>query len=571
VARQQKKVHIRQIPTGVPNLDLVLGGGIPAYSINVVAGPPGAGKTTLVQQILFHNATMEQKALYISALTEPLVKVLRYQQQFDFFDPDKINSSIVLHDIGLVARQQGLQGVLATISELMASVSPAFLVLDSFKALEELARRDDSYGIRAFVHDLGTILAAWETTSFLVGEYSYEEIRVLPEFSVADGIIWMDQDVRQNSALRKLQAVKMRGQAPMPGLHTFRISEEGILLFARALPLPQREEAELQRGRAAFGIPGLDGMMRGGIPVGETCLVAGSSGTGKTLLSLHFIVEGARVGEPGVMVTFEEHPREHERKARGFGWDLRAMEGKGLLKMIYLRPTDLSVDEVLYRVHEATLELKAKRVVINSISGFEASIVPSERQDFREALYRMQATLSAHGVTTVLTNEMPDIVGGFRLSTEGFSILVDNAIVLRYAEIESELKKALMVVKMRTSDHDKELRQYQITDRGVTVEEPFTQYSGILSGIPTLRAVMEPQPFTTGLSEQEDALMHVLLALRDSTLEQLAKGMGEKPEEVQKMLDKLVETGYVFQSTKGNRTVYRVGLISPVVSPKGRK
>ncbi len=571
MARHRQKVHIRQIPTGVPNLDLVLGGGIPAYSINVVAGPPGSGKTTLVQQILFHNATMERKALYLSALTEPLVKVLRYQQQFDFFDPDKINSSIVMHDIGLVARQQGLEATLAAISDLMASVNPAFLVLDSFKAMEELSRRDERYGIRAFVHDLGTLLSAWETTSFLVGEYSQEEIRSLPEFSVADGIIWMDQEVRQNSALRKLQAMKMRGQAPLPGLHSFRISDEGILLFARTLPLPEREEDEVARGRAGFGIRGLDEMMRGGIPMGETCLVAGSSGTGKTLLSLHFIVEGARVGEPGVMVTFEEHPREHERKARGFGWDLRALEGKGLLKMIYLRPTDLSVDEVLYRVQQAVLELRAKRVVINSISGFEVSIVPSDRPDFREALYRMQATLSAHGVTTVLTNEVPDLFGGVRLSTEGVSFLADNAILLRYVEIESELRKALMVVKMRTSDHDKELRQYQITDRGVRVEEPFTEYSGILSGIPTLRAVMEPQPFTTGLSEQEDALMHVLLALRDSTVEQLAKGMGEKPEEVQKMLDKLVETGYVSQSVKGGRTIYRVGLISPVVSPKGKK
>lgn len=568
MAQRRSKVLIRQIPSGVPNLDFVLGGGIPAYSINLVAGPPGSGKTTLVQQILFHNATPDRKALHLSALSEPLLKMLRYQQQFDFFDPGKIPSAISFFDIGRVAREEGLKRTLEVIQQQVEKVSPSFLVIDSFKALEELSGRDADYNIRAFIHDLGVYLAGWEITTFLVGEYSQQDIMTAPEFSVADGILWMSQEVRMNSVTRKLQVVKCRGQEPIPGLHTFRITREGILLFPRSVPLPGRE-AGVAEGRAGFGIVGLDEMTRGGIPVGQTCIVAGSSGTGKTLMSLHFIVEGTRVGQPGIMVTFEESPREHERKAAGFGWDLPALERQGLLKMIYLRPTDLSVDEVLYQVHQTARAMAAKRVVINSISGFELSLAPSDQEDFREALYRLLATLSGEGVTTLLTTEVPDLLGTeVRISPHGISFLADNVILLRYAEIESQLQKALMVVKMRTSDHAKELRRYEITDKGVRVEKPFTEYSGILSGIPTLRTMMGPQPFTTGLSEQEEALMHVLLAIPDSTLEQLAEGIGLKAGEVQQMLDKLVATGYVFKATRAGKATYRVALIAPVAPPR---
>ncbi len=571
MAQRREKVQIRQIPSGVQNLDTVLGGGIPAYSLNLVAGPPGSGKTTLVQQILFHNATTEQKGLHLAALSEPLLKMLRYQQQFDFFDSGKVNSAIVFFDIGKIAREEGLKRTREVIQQQLEKHSPAFLVMDSFRALEELSWHDADYNIRAFIHDLGLYLAGWECTSFLVGEYSEQDIMTSPEFSIADGIFWLDQEVRQNSVMRKLQIVKCRGQESLPGRHTFRIAREGILLFPRTIPIPQREAPVGPAERAAFGIAGLDEMLSGGIPAGETCLVAGSSGTGKTLLSLHFIMEGARLGQPAVMVTFEENPQEHERKAAGFGWDLRALERKKLVKMIYLRPTDLSVDEVLYEVHQSARQMGARRVVINSVSGFEVSLAPSDREDFREALYRLVATLSGEGITSLLTTEVPDLLGtDVRISPHGISFLADNVILLRYAEIESELRKALMVVKMRTSQHAKELRQYQITGRGIEVEQPFTEYAGILSGIPTLRTVMGPQPFTTGLTEQEEALTHVLLAMRDSSAEQLAESMGLKLEEVQGMLDKLVGTGYVFRTTTGGKTTYRVALIAPVSPPPRR-
>ncbi|MBI2953850.1 MAG: AAA family ATPase [Chloroflexi bacterium] len=562
MAARGKKVEIKKIPSGVPNLDPVLGGGFPAYSVNLVVGAPGVGKTTLVHQILFHNATRHARALYFVALGEPTLKMLRYQQQFNFFDPAKVETAVFYHDIGAVAREEGLPRTLESISERVEAVNPSFVAIDSFRGLKEIgeARGDN---IRAFVHDISAVLATWNVTSFLLGEYTFDETLSEPEFSAADGIIWMAQIAVGNATVRKIQAVKMRGQAVLTGKHTFAIDGDGVSVFPRMLPIAGWPEAPVKRDRVKFGVPGLDEMMNGGIPRGETMLIAGSSGTGKTLLALHFVAEGARTGEPSVMVTFEEHPREHERKAAAFGWDLADWEKRGLLRMIYLRPLDLSVDEVLARVHDTVRRLDAKRVVINSISGFQLGISPSDEPEFREALYRIVATLSGEGVTTVMTTEIPNVFGELRISPEHVSFLADNIIVLRYAEIESQLRKVMMVVKMRTSKHDKDLRQYQINERGIVVERPFTEYSGVLSGIPTLRMLLEPRPFTAGLTRDEEEMMNVLLALREATVEQLAEGIGMGASQVRSMLDKLVDTGYVVKLGTKAEPKYRVALVTP--------
>ncbi len=562
-----ERVEIKKVPSGVTNLDVVLGGGIPVSSVNMIAGPPGSGKTTLVHQILFHNATTQAKALYFVALGEPSLKMLRYQQQFDFFDPGKIESAILYHDIGSIAREQGLAKTLEFIVDRVEDLKPAFVVIDSSRSLKDVAE-ERGENVRGFVHDLSSILGAWSVTSFLLGEYNIEAIESLSEFSAADGIIWMSQQTSGNSVIRKLQVIKIRGQASLAGRHTFRIDDAGVEVFPRMLPISGWPDLPLQRERLAFGIPGLDKMMSGGVPQGESLLIAGSSGTGKTLAALHFMAEGVKHGEAGVMVTFEEHPREHERKASGFGWDLKDWEKRGLLGMIYLRPLDLSVDEVLSRAHDMVHRLKARRVVINSISGFELGISPSDEPDFREALFRLIATLSGEGITTLMTTETPNVFGELTISPRHISFLADNVIMLRYAEIESQLRRVVMVVKMRTSDHDKDLKQFRITSRGILVEESFKEYSGVLSGIPTLRALIEPRAFTAGLSDQEEALSHLLLALGDAGVEQISEGMGIDRKQVRKMLDKLVDTGYVVKIGTKEGMKYRVALISPAILTK---
>jgi circadian clock protein KaiC len=561
------RVRIPLLQTGVPNLDAILGGGLPELSLSLIAGPPGAGKTTLAQQMLFHAATAARPAIYFSVFGEPAVKLLRYQQQFTFFDPGRVGREVFYVDLADAMRDGGVRAMLKAITSEVERRNPGLIALDSFRSIQDLAQINDA-SLRTFTHDLALLLASWNTTSLLIGEYRIQDIETNPEFTIADGIIWLSQETHQNAVSRKLQVIKLRGMSSLPGRHAFRITSGGLQAFPRLAPIPKMT-SPVTATRASFGVAGLDEMLRGGIPTGQVCLVAGSSGTGKTLLALHFMVAGAQQGQPGVLVTFEERPQEHIRKARSFGWDLEALEAQGLLRMIYLRPMDLSVDEVLTEITRTVTDIGATRVVINSISGFELAITPSEHDDFREALYRLVNVLTGSGATVLVTTEVSDLFGDVRISTHGVSFIADNIILLRYAEIESALRKVMMVIKMRTSDHEKELRQYRITDNGIAVEAPFTQYSGVLSGIPTLRALGGPlQTYAPALTPEEETLIYVLMSLNEASADQLADGLNLSESQVQATLNRLLDTSYVVRTSREGRTLYRVSMAMPGAIPR---
>src|SRR5512142_1092444 len=239
---ERNGVPIHGLATGVPGLDQVLGGGMPEYSFNLIAGEPGTGKTTLAQQILFANATPERPALYFTVLGEPTLKMLRYQQQFSFFDVDAVGKAIRFVNLSDLALDQDLQKVLERIVQEVEQTEPSLVVVDSFRTVLRAAvgGADAEPNLQSFLQRLAIQLTNRQVTSFLVGEYSEAEVHDNPIFTVADGILWMFQKADGNASVRKLQAVKMRGRASIPGLHPFRISEDGIRVFPRIGEVPAR-------------------------------------------------------------------------------------------------------------------------------------------------------------------------------------------------------------------------------------------------------------------------------------------------------------------------------------------
>ena len=277
------KVSITALATGVPGLDEVLGGGLPEYSFNLIAGAPGTGKTTLAQQIMFALGTDARAALHFTVLGEPTLKLLRYQQQFSFFEPAKMGRSIRFFNLSDDVLSGDLGAVVSTIVREVEQADPAVVVVDSFRSVVRAAGATlgTQLELQAFLQRLALHLTSWQATTFLVGEYLDSEMQDNPVFTVADGILWLYQSVDGNSTVRKLQVLKMRGVAPLPGLHNTRITRDGIHVFPRILKRVVETDNPRPDTRLSVGVPELDEMLSGGIPAWDSVLVSGPAGSGK--------------------------------------------------------------------------------------------------------------------------------------------------------------------------------------------------------------------------------------------------------------------------------------------------
>lgn len=485
------KVPIRTLSSGVPGLDEVLGGGIPEFSLTLVVGGSGSGKTTLGHQIMFANATPERTAIFFTVIGEPPVKMLRYMQQFSFFDPSKVGESIRFIHLGQEAKEGGLAKVLERIVREVDESNPGIVVVDSFRAAirTTMAAPAGEQEVQDFVQRLALHLTSCEATTFLLGEYGADSVdeRDSSVFTVADSVVWLSQEVERNSIVRKLQVQKIRGQAQIPGLQTMRLTDDGVRVYPRLLTPPEcAGGARPVEQRLTIGVPALDEMLGGGIPSGYSVLLAGPSGSGKTILSNEFILAGIRLGEPAVIAVFEKRPNNYlQATPHGQAFDGLLKEKK--LEIVYVRPLDLSIDETLTAIQEAVLRIGAKRAVIDSLSGLELALAPTFREDFRESLYRMVGALTGMGVTVLSTVELPDAFTVLQFSPHGIAFLNDAIIMQRYLEINGQLRRALSVVKVRGSQHSKDLREYEITAEGtLRMGESLSGYDGLLTGAPKI-------------------------------------------------------------------------------------
>jgi circadian clock protein KaiC len=275
----------------------------------------------------------------------------------------------------------------------------------------------------------------------------------------------------------------MRGQAQAPGLHTIRISNDGIHVFPRAIidhvvTVQSAIKEDTGEQRVQMGITILDEMLGGGLPVGYSLLVVGPSGSGKTILATEFLAEGVRRGEPGVIAAFEKSP------SQLLSSKLSTLVKAGQIGVINTRSLDLSIDETLHDLIEMIKKTQAKRVVIDSLSGFELALAPEFREDFRDSLYRMIAELTSMGMTILMTSELEDRYTDLRFSPFGSAFLADAIIVQRYIEIAGQFKRVCSVVKVRGSEHSKDIRLFDITDQGILIGQTLSGYAGIMSGRP---------------------------------------------------------------------------------------
>lgn len=480
-----KRVVINKLATGIPGLDDILGGGLPEFSFNLIGGGPGGGKTTLAHQIMFGTASAERPALYITILGEPPLKMLRYQQQYSFFDETKIGDTIRFAHFGSELMEHGIEAVLKSILREVEATSPKLVFVDSFRAVVHKAAEAGQMQLQSFVQQLSLHLTSWEATTFLIGEYEERDYDSNPVLTVADGIMWMTQAPSRNSIVRKIQIMKMRGQGPIPGLHTMKISGAGVRIYPRLRNPDRPRRVPLDHSvRRGTGVAELDAMLGGGIPAGYSVLVVGPSGSGKTILSTQFIREGIAHGERGVIAVFEKRPDEYLTTAPG-ARELGKLVEEGMLTMLYLRPLDLSVDEAMEEIAAAVTASGATRVAIDSLMGFELALAPSFREDFRESLYRMIGGLVELGVTVMMTAELVDSYTELRLSPHGISFLTDGILLQRYVELDGRLQKVLVVAKMRGFNHSKELRLYEIGPAGIEIGEPLSEYQRILVGTPS--------------------------------------------------------------------------------------
>jgi circadian clock protein KaiC len=273
-------------------------------------------------------------------------------------------------------------------------------------------------------------------------------------------------------------------------LHTFRINSSGIHVFST----PQI--ASGSRPSAAFGasarlqtgVPALDEMMGGGLPQGDSLLVAGPSGSGKSILAMGFLVEGDRHGETGVIAAFEQ------RANTSRGSAIAGLIESGRVGVIDTGVAGLSVDEVAALLIAEIQRLKATRVVIDSLSGFELALAPAFREDFRESLSRMISALASTDVTVLMTSELEDRYTDLRFSPYGTAFLTDAIVLQRYVELDSCLQRVIAVVKVRSSAHSNELRMFSIDDDGIKIGEKLLGQEGLLGGAPRRCQLPLPTP-----------------------------------------------------------------------------
>lgn len=463
--------------SGASSLDAVLYGGFPAEGISLILGAPGSGKTLLAEQCVFANASPQRPALYLSTVSEPLEKILRYGQRLSFFDVALLGEAVFYEDLGALLHSGGLSGVFEHVRRMVRERSPGLLVVDSMRALQTYTEGPRAF--RRFLHDLAGLLSAYPVTTLWVGEYAEQDTFDAPEFAIADAIIALGTERAAERSFRALEVLKLRGGDFASGRHAYRLSGDGITVFPRFADPSDLSDYDLSEVGVPTGVRALDDMLHDGYRQGASTFLAGPTGIGKTTMGLHFAFEAARRGETAVLATFQEDLAELGRIARQFGWTLP----DDRVALMYRSPVDLYVDQWVHELLAIISATGATRVLIDSIAALRSA--SPDRTRFMEYLYSLLRRCARQGVSLMMTYEVSELSGLTRLDEDGLSHLVDNVVLLQYQGLHAgpgpgpaddgsphTVFRTLAVLKTRAASHDNRVRRFRITPAGITLDEP---------------------------------------------------------------------------------------------------
>ena len=469
------------VGTGIPGLDSILGGGLRPSSCTLIEGVPGSGKTTVGLRFLYHGAVAQNQPGLVITFEQLPDQMVQDAAQFgmDFADLEARGLVRIICTSPDVFLDQ-LSEVGGLVDRMVIDMDAQRLLIDSASHLTQIS--NDPRHLRSLFYGMMNGLKRAGLTTFITKELESVVHDAVPfEEYLCDNVIRLDNSLIDDFRRRRfIEVIKSRGRGQRAGRHSFEITGDGPAVYPRYEPAPRTTIEACAVGRLSTGVAGLDPLLCGGLLSGTATLVAGSAGVGKTTLGLQFVYEGAAADEPGAFVSFEESPTRLTCLAAGFGLDLVSLVGDGKLTVLHRSPTTVRFDELMMDLEAAIRERGVRRVVFDSLTDLRMAF--SDAEGMREAVYHLADMLDEHGVTALLVTEVPELFGQTYVSTEHLSIIVDGIILMKYLELESEIQRAISVLKMRGTDHDKGIWRYTIDDGGIRVLSRFEGAEGVMAG-----------------------------------------------------------------------------------------
>lgn len=457
---------LAHFPTGIPGLDEILHGGLLKAGVYLVRGAPGAGKTVLANQVCFHHASGGGKAAYVTLLAESHARMLENLAEFSFYCAEAVPESVYYVSAFTALKDRGLPGVTELLAAEIRSRKVELLVLDGLVTASEAAGSVQE--LKLFVSELQVYSALMGCTILLLNSVSSHD-HVTPEQTMVDGIFRLRQELVGSRHERTLEVVKFRGSATIDGAHAMQISADGVAVFPR-LEASRIAEVEplVDSPALSAGVPGFDGLSRaGGYPRASVTAVDGASGSGKTLLGLHFVAQ-ATLQEPALLFGFYESPAVLVKIAASFGLDLEALRKQHALEIIWQSYGRLGLDELAYSLLHAVERTQCKRLFIDGLGGFSSTRAFEERgTPFLAALSNQLRRL---GTTTLVSVESDDPQGlAVPQGGPGISTMVDNIVRLQIQHKAGLVRHLVSMDKVRGSRLELSLRELTLSDSGLLV------------------------------------------------------------------------------------------------------